>query len=449
MKRPNILYLHSHDTGRFIQPYGYAIPTPNLQKLAEGGILFRNAFCAAPTCSPSRAALLTGQCAHSSGMLGLAHRGWKLHDYSQHIIHTLRKAGYQSSLCGVQHVAAGPDSVATIGYDHHIATPDSRVQSVAPAAAAWLAHAPQEPFFLSVGFVETHTLPAAETFPDSLFGCGRGDARYVNPAPPLPDTPQTRQDMADFKEAARVLDNGVGQVLDALAKNGLAENTLVISTTDHGIPLPGMKCNLTDWGLGVLLMLRGPNGFMGGKICDAMVSQIDIFPTLCEYLQIEKPAWLQGRSMMPLMMGETAEINDAIFAEVTHHAAYEPQRAVRTQRWKYIRRLNDRTLPVLPNTDDSRSKDVWAQNGWREKEIPREKLYDLVFDPNESCNLAADAAHAGVLQEMRARLDAWMHETDDPMLRGPVAAPPGTVATDPENYAPGKPGREPFDWPWK
>ena len=87
---PNILYLHSHDTGRFVQPYGYAIPTPRIQGLAEQGVLFRQAFCAAPTCSASRACLLTGQYAHSNGMLGLAHRGWSLNDYSHHIVHTLR-----------------------------------------------------------------------------------------------------------------------------------------------------------------------------------------------------------------------------------------------------------------------------------------------------------------------------------------------------------------------
>ena len=74
--KPNILYLHSHDTGRYVQPYGYSIPAPNLQKLAEQGVLFRQTFCGGPTCSASRAALLTGQCAHSSGMIGLAHRGF-------------------------------------------------------------------------------------------------------------------------------------------------------------------------------------------------------------------------------------------------------------------------------------------------------------------------------------------------------------------------------------
>src|SRR5438128_29326 len=90
---PNILYLHSHDSGRYLQPYGHAVPTPSLKKLAAEGVLFRRAFSAAPTCSPSRAALLTGQYAHQSGMLGLAHRGFSLNDYRKHMWCTLRHGG--------------------------------------------------------------------------------------------------------------------------------------------------------------------------------------------------------------------------------------------------------------------------------------------------------------------------------------------------------------------
>ena len=116
MPKPNILYIHSHDSGRYIQPYGYGIPTPHLQKIAERGILFRQACCAAPTCSPSRAALLTGQAAHSSGMMGLVNRGFALKDYKQHIIHTLKSVGYTSALAGIQHIvgAAEPKSAMTI-----------------------------------------------------------------------------------------------------------------------------------------------------------------------------------------------------------------------------------------------------------------------------------------------------------------------------------------------
>src|SRR2546430_13383003 len=114
--RPNILYIHSHDTGRYVQPYGHAIATPHIQRLAEQGVLFRKAFSAAPTCSPSRAALLTGQAPHSSGMVGLAHLGFSLHDNHQHILHTLRGAGYQSVLVGMQHLVPTAQ-VATLGYD--------------------------------------------------------------------------------------------------------------------------------------------------------------------------------------------------------------------------------------------------------------------------------------------------------------------------------------------
>src|SRR3954451_22183271 len=156
---PNILYLHSHDTGRYVQPYGHQIPTPNIQRLADQGGLFRDAPCAGPTCSGSRACLLTGQYGHSNGMLGLAHRGWELNDYTEHIVHTLRGAGYWSGLIGEQHIAKKPD---VIGFDKGIKVPTRRVDAVAPIARAprpprrqpW-PRPPPQPFFLSVGFFET------------------------------------------------------------------------------------------------------------------------------------------------------------------------------------------------------------------------------------------------------------------------------------------------------
>jgi arylsulfatase A-like enzyme len=128
--RPNILYLHSHDTGRYTQPYGEPVPMPNVQALADQGVLFREAFCAAPTCSASRACLLTGQYGQSNGMMGLAHRGWSLRDYRHHIVHTLRKAGYTSTLIGEQHISKRPD---VIGYDEVMKIPTNRVESVAAA----------------------------------------------------------------------------------------------------------------------------------------------------------------------------------------------------------------------------------------------------------------------------------------------------------------------------
>jgi arylsulfatase A-like enzyme len=425
MERPNILYIHSHDTGRYIQPYGHNVPTPNLQQLAEKGVLFRQNFCVAPTCSPSRAALLTGQSAHSSGMIGLAHRGFSLKDHSQHIVHTLRQVGYRSMLIGTQHVAR---DASIIGYDDVAPVQSHRVKHVVPEAVKFLNSKPRSPFFLSVGFGETH-----REFPDA--GPDQ-DPRYCLPPAPLPDTPRTRQDMANFKASAQILDKGIGDVLNALDANGLAENTLVICTTDHGIAFPGMKCNLTDHGMGVMLILRGPGGFAGGQVCDAMVSHVDLFPTICDLLEIEPPPWLQGRSMMPLIRGQTDEIRDEVFAEVTYHAAYEPMRAVRTHRFKYIRRFEDRQSPVLPNCDEGLSKDMWLQHGWAERPPTAEQLYDLVFDPNETHNLANDPAMAEVLDEMSGRLDRWMRATDDPLLYGPVPAPPGSQVNDPDGLSP-------------
>lgn len=428
MSRPNIVYIHSHDTGRYIQPYGYAVPTPNLQRLAEGGVLFRQAFNGGPTCSPSRACLLTGMCQHRNGMVGLAHRGFRLNDYRQHLVHTLKAAGYLTALSGAQHEAAAtPERAAwqTIGYDCCLGNaPDGHAHAV-----AFLEDAPAQPFFLAVGFQETHRAfpePGPEDDPD-----------YVRPPDPIPDTPETRRDMAGFITSARSLDAKMGAVFDALDRTGLADNTLVVCTTDHGVAFPRMKCNLTDGGIGVMLIVRGPGGFEGGRVVDGLVSHLDVFPTLCDLLALEQPDWLEGHSLLPLVRGETESVRDAVFSEVNYHAAYEPMRCVRTERWKYIRRYDGRSRPVLANVDDGPGKKVWMQAGWADQAPPEEALYDLVFDPQESNNLAGSEAHAQVQGELRARLERWMRDTDDPLLTGGVVpAPPGAIVNDPDSLSP-------------
>jgi arylsulfatase A-like enzyme len=430
MEKPNILYIHSHDTGRYIQPYGHPVSTPNLQKFAEQGVLFRQAFCASPTCSPSRASLLTGQCAHSNGMLGLAHRGFTLQDYSQHLIHTLRKAGYLSALAGMQHIAnAFAEPWKAIGYDLFLGDTrggDDRTGETPPpflrAALDFLDRPPSQPFFLSVGFEETH-----RKYPPLPPGLNPG---YTLPPSPLPDTAEVRQDMARYKISAQNLDRKMGAVFDSLEWNGLAENTLVICTTDHGIAFPGMKCNLTAHGIGVMLILRGPGGFSGGEVLDSLVSHIDIYPTICDLIGIPRPDWLQGVSLLPLVRGEASEVREAVFAEVNYHAAYEPMRSVRTKRWSYIRRYEVLPHPVLPNCDNSPSKRLWMEHGWQELPPAPEALYDLIFDPNETNNLIDHPRCSEAAQEMRNRLENWLQSTQDPILQGHVPAPPGAILDD-------------------
>jgi arylsulfatase A-like enzyme len=216
-------------------------------------------------------------------------------------------------------------------------------------------------------------------------------------------------------------------VLDALDEHDLADHTLVVCTTDHGLAFPGAKATLYDRGIGVLLIVRGPGGFHGGRVCDALVSQIDLFPTLCELAGIATPEWTRGRSLLPLLRHEAVEVNDAIFGEITYHAAYEPQRAIRTRRFKYIRRFdNGHAGPVLANIDDSPSKEELLAHGLATRAVAEEELYDLVFDPNEADNLVGEVAYADVVADLRERLATWMAETADPLLKGPVEPQAGT-----------------------
>ncbi len=418
MAPPNILYLHSHDTGRYVQPYGFPVPTPNIQHLADQGTLFRQAFCAAPVCSGSRAALLTGQSTHATGMLGLAHRGYRLTHPERHIVHTLGSAGYWSGLVGEQHVSADPGD---LGYDYVVDLDTTKVHDVAPAATRLIAEraGSDRPFFLSVGFFETHR----EYFEPSSVR----DALYSRPPENIVDNATTRRDMASFKASARSLDQGVGTVLNALEENGLTDQTLVILTTDHGLAYPEAKATMFDRGIGIMLLMRGPGGFDRGRVFDTIVSHLDIYPTLCDVAGIEHPDWLEGESLVPLVRKEVEDVHREVFAELTYHAAYEPQRAVRTQRYKYMRRFDD-TNPhrVLANVDDSPTKDVMVSAGWGKVDPPTEALFDLWLDPGEGTNRIDDPSLAPVLDDLRSRLRNWMEQTDDPLLLGPVAPAPGT-----------------------
>jgi N-sulfoglucosamine sulfohydrolase len=412
--QPNILYIHSHDTGRYVQPYGHQIPTPNIQWLADQGVMFRNAFCAAPSCSGSRAALLTGEYCHTNGMMGLAHRGFSLVDYDHQLVRVLMQHGYHSELIGEQHISADP---GVLGYDVVHEIPDTRVNSVGPAAIDALRDGIPEPFFMSVGFFETH-----RSFfePSSV-----RDRVYSLPPPFLPDTPEIREDVASYKASARSLDHGVGSVLNVLQQTGLDERTLVIFTTDHGLAFPTAKASLLDRGIGVSLILRGP-GFYGGRAVDELVSHVDIFPTVCEMAGIPTPQWAVGRSLIPLVEGrEPPGTRSEIFSELTYHAAYEPQRAIRTARYKYVRRFDDYPYPVLANCDDGPSKDAYLERGWAERLVAREALHDLFFNPGEGRNVVDVPEYASVLADLRGRLRQWMVDTDDPLLRGPVAPPVG------------------------
>ena len=196
-----------------------------------------------------------------------------------------RSAGYWSGLIGEQHVSPDPTE---LGYDCVVDLDSTKVHDVVPAASRLIARRARakDPFFLSVGFFETHR----EYFEPSSVR----DALYSRPPDNIVDTAMTRRDMASFKASARALDQGLGTVLNALEENGLVGNTLVIFTTDHGLAFPDAKATLYDRGIGVMLIIRGPGGFERGRVFDSLVSHLDIYPTICEVAGIDPPGWLEG-----------------------------------------------------------------------------------------------------------------------------------------------------------
>ncbi|MDX1358410.1 MAG: sulfatase-like hydrolase/transferase, partial [Clostridia bacterium] len=381
----NILYIHTHDTGRYIEPYGYNVPTPNLQKLAEEGTLFRQAFSVAPTCSPSRSALLTSLPPHTNGMYGLAHRGFKMHDMNRHIVPYLNTHGFETVLCGVQHVVH--PNPKDIGYQKVITSKPgvtdgsgfSIDEANALKTAEYLKEKKEKPFFLSFGMYNTHRdWPKADDINDN----------YVMPPHPIYDNAASRKDYAGYIASAKIVDKSVKIVLDALLETGLDKETFIFFTTDHGLAYPNMKCNLFDTGIGVSLIIKYPGNKRKGEAIDSLVSHLDIFPTICDVLDLETPEYLTGFSLRPLMEDEVNEIRDEIFAEVTYHAVYEPMRCIRTKRYKLIRYFDDFSHPHPANIDGSVVKDFMADAGLLEQRCEKAMLFDLYLDPVERVNLA-------------------------------------------------------------
>jgi arylsulfatase A-like enzyme len=186
-----------------------------------------------------------------------------------------------------------------------------------------------------------------------------------------------------------------------------------------------MKCTLSDDGTGVMLLMRGPGGFRGGVVSEALVSQLDLYPTLCELAGVAAEEGLRGRSLLPLMDGTVQRIREEVFAELTYHVDYQPQRSIRTDRHRYVRSYRHLEARLLAHTDDGPSKRHLVEHGWGERAPAQEMLFDLLDDPDECENRIEDPALADVARELRGRLEQWMRETEDPLRDGPVPAPPG------------------------
>lgn len=434
----NLIYIHTHDSGRYFSPYGYEVPSDHLLEFAKDATTFTNGYCVNPTCSPSRASLLTGIYPHQNGMLGLAQRGFGLNDNEKHLCNFLKRNGYYTVLSGVQHEVdfyTNVEASKTLGYDE-VLTHDPFVhqkedyhlwdEENAEAAAQWLKQKNHEqPFFLSYGMHSTH-----RPFPIQV--SKNINENYVKPWSPIFNNAENRHDTAQYLTSAENADHCFKIVLDALKEAGLYEDTIILFTTDHGVAYPFNKCYLSDKGTGVSLIMRVPNSIEKGNVKDNLISQIDVFPTLCDLLKLDKPDYLEGKSFSGCFYGEDC-CDDYVFSEINFHTSYEPCRAVRSERYKYIRYYDQSHLKVNPsNTDSNKVKDFYMLHGYAEYQKAEEAFYDLYYDPDEQHNLIQQDELKDIINEFRKQLEDFQIRTNDPLLKGQLEIKPTYKVNKPE-----------------
>jgi arylsulfatase A-like enzyme len=308
--RPNVLLISCHDLGQHLGCYGIeTVDTPHIDRLAEQGVRFSRSFCVNPGCSPSRASLATGRYPHSHGVMGLTHGlfAWALHEGEVHLQARFEQAGYHTALLGVCHEVREPQK---LGFSEYLRPTrehpeQARAMTLAASAEQFLAGRRDgaEPFYLQLGFFEPHREPGHPTHWPATHRPAR---RQVTVPPYLVDDAGAREELAYFEASVRTVDDAMGRILAALDENGLADDTLVVFTADHGIPFPRAKCSVYNPGLEVPLILRWPNGpWQAGAVLDELISNVDYLPTLCDLLDLPRADNHQGFSYAPLLRGRS------------------------------------------------------------------------------------------------------------------------------------------------
>lgn len=429
------------------------VKTPHIDGLAREGIYFRQGFASAPTCTAARSAILSGQDFWRSGSGAVLHGTypWSLVSYQE----ILQQHGYRTGFTGK---AWGPG----FQYDRAMLTGEQfnqRQKSVTPAGIsptdyagnldAFLAGQPAgQPFSFWVGLQEPHR----RSTPFNNDGYAANDGSYfASPAQRqwfpafLPDTLFARQDFQGYLQQIEQLDGEVGRILDVLRRHGRLDNTLVVFTSDNGMPFPGAKANNSYYGVKVPFAVRwGRQIRQPHTDSDALVSAIDIAPTFLQAAGVPVPSAMTGVSFLPLLQGKaaSAQRRGYVVTGFERHApearpargAY-PSRAIITARYMYIRNFLPDRWPAgdPPAYADGQSWLLWkdvsdpAEIAWRKAWLlgkrPAEMLFDVQADPFQQHNLIATAdglqQHRKTRDSLRRTLDAYLARTADPVLRDP------------------------------
>lgn len=429
--RPNIVWIDTHDAGRLFGCCGCEwIRTPAIDRLAAEGARLTNLFATAPICMPSRTSFMTGRMPHEMGVVGQV----PIRDTAQVLPRRLREIGYDTVACGRLQLANGYED---LGYNRHIG--ESGSFSLERAAGEFLRErGPGEtPFFLSLSFWEMHR-PFGLDYEEELLD-------VVEVPGWLPDSPTTRKDLAALVRVGRELDRKFGVVLEALERSPHAGRTLVVFLSDHGPALARAKHTLYDSGTAITGIFRWPGVVPEGHLVDALASGVDVYSSILEAAGCEAPPGTRGVSHWSTLCGRDAESrHDAVFSEHTWgrrlgRGYYQPTRAVRDGRFHYIRHYHNR-----PHYIDSdwlcrykHQRDYPAQLFG--EPVPCEQLFDTEIDPEELVNLAGKDPYAAILNTLSQTLDAFLAESRDPILEGPVSHPGGE--SDQAQWIPNDRGR--------
>lgn len=430
-KRPNILWLNAEDMGPELGILGTPeVRTPNLDGLARSGMLFTRAFTTAPVCSASRSAFNTGMYQTTIGAQN--HRSHRSDDQSVYPfplpegVHTvsdwLRQAGYYTG--NIVHFPAGAGFRGTGKTDWNF-TVDGKPFDT----DRWDDLKGHQPFYAQVNFQETHR--SAHWDSAQLHIPTPADPSKVVVPPYYPDHPVVRQDWAQYLDNVMALDSHIGKILEYLARDGLADNTVVVFMPDHGRAMVRGKQWPYDSGLHVPLIVywpKGvpmPEGYSAGSRSDRLISSIDLTATTLDIAGVEKPAKMQGR----VFLGPRAEApREYLFGGRDRgDETVDRIRTVRSDRYRYIRNYYpDRPFFQINRYKEANYPTVWVmrklhmegkldsiQEHLMAPTRPAEELYDEAADPYEIHNLAASPAHQAVLRRLRTELDRWIAESDD------------------------------------
>ena len=446
-EKPNILICVADDWG-----YGHAsiygdpvVKTPSFDRVAREGALFSHAHCAAASCTPSRAAMLTGRWPHQleeGGNLWSALPA-KFAVYPD----LLEKAGYA---VGCEGKGWGPGDFKAGGRERNPAGPPVAFEKFLAGVKS------DEPFCFWYGSHDPHRPYVAGT--GAASGMKAEDVRL--PAA-WPDTPEIRSDVLDYFFAVQRFDARVGAILAALEKAGRLDDTLVVVTSDNGMPFPRGKATCYDLGTRMPLAMRWPARIKAGTTIYGFVTQVAFAPTFLDAAGLPAPPEMVEKSLLPLLAG-TAKGADKVFSERERHAdvrkdhASYPVRAVRTEKWLYLHNLRPARWPggdpemffsvgEFGDVDPGPTKDFimslkddperlrYFQLSFAQR--PEEELYDVEKDPAQLHNLAGHTEHLATQKQLRAELDAWTQSTGDPR------ATSDDDRWDTYRYF-GKPGRE-------